>query len=302
MSSPAAVSVRLQKLLSQAGLASRREAEEWIRQGRVSVNGRVAELGERADPSRDAIKVDGRRLRAAPSEKTYLLLNKPKGFVTTTDDPEQRDTVMDLIPGNLRGGVRPVGRLDVQTEGLLLLTDDGDLARDVTHPSKGCAKEYEVKVSGVPGEKDLAKLRVGIYVDGRRTRPCDIVRMRTTAGRGEGNAWFRVTLREGRTRQIRRMFETIGHPVSKLKRVAIGPIRDPVLPVGATRRLARTEVEALKRSLAGGAEKPAVLAAPRVPGAPHAPAARARAPRRGSTPTPRPSRAKTGRKGSRPPR
>jgi 23S rRNA pseudouridine2605 synthase len=296
MSPPADPSVRLQKLLSQAGLASRREAEEWIRQGRVSVNGRVAELGERADPSRDAIKVDGRRLRAAPSEKTYLLLNKPKGFVTTTDDPEQRDTVMDLIPGNLRGGVRPVGRLDVQTEGLLLLTDDGDLARDVTHPSKGCAKEYEVKVSGVPGEKDLAKLRVGIYVDGRRTRPCDIVRMRTTAGRGEGNAWFRVTLREGRTRQIRRMFETIGHPVSKLKRVAIGPIRDSVLPVGATRRLARTEVEALKRSLAGGAEKPAALAAPR------APATRARAPRRGSTPTPRPSRANIGRKGSRPPR
>lgn len=251
MSAPA--SIRLQKLLAQAGLASRREAEEWIRQGRVTVNGRTAALGEKADPARDAIKVDGKRLRGAPAEKTYLLLNKPKGYVTTTDDPEQRDTVMDLVPGKLKSGVRPVGRLDVQTEGLLLLTDDGDLARDVTHPSSGCAKEYEVKVSGVPGEKDLEKLRSGIYLEGRRTRPCDIERTRTTAARGEGNAWFRVTLREGRTRQIRRMFEAVGHPVSKLKRVAIGPIRDPALPVGATRRLAHAEVEALKRSLAQGA-------------------------------------------------
>jgi pseudouridine synthase len=244
------VPVRLQKVLAQAGVASRREAEEWIREGRVSVNGRIASLGERADPSRDAIKVDGRRLRSAPAEKTYLLLNKPKGYVTTTEDPEQRDTVMDLVPGNLRSGVRPVGRLDVQTEGLLLLTDDGDLARDVTHPSKGCAKEYEVKVSGIPAEADLERLRRGMFLDGRRTRSCAIERTRTTAGRGEGNAWLRVTLREGRSRQIRRMFETIGHPVSKLKRVAIGPIRDAGLPVGATRRLARSEVEALRRSLA----------------------------------------------------
>jgi len=260
------VPVRLQKVLAQAGVASRREAEEWIREGRVSVNGRIASLGQRADPSRDAIKVDGRRLRSAPAEKTYLLLNKPKAYVTTTEDPEQRDTVMDLVPGNLRSGVRPVGRLDVQTEGLLLLTDDGDLARDVTHPSKGCAKEYEVKVSGIPAEADLERLRRGMFLDGRRTRSCAIERTRTTAGRGEGNAWLRVTLREGRSRQIRRMFETIGHPVSKLKRVAIGPIRDAGLPVGATRRLARSEVEALRRSLA---EPARVLAPPPGPkGAP----------------------------------
>jgi 23S rRNA pseudouridine2605 synthase len=228
------------------------------------VNGRIASLGERADPSRDAIKVDGRRLRGAPAEKTYLLLNKPKGYVTTTDDPEQRDTVMDLVPGHVRSGVRPVGRLDVQTEGLLLLTDDGDLARDVTHPSKGCAKEYEVKVSGIPAEADLARLRRGIFLDGRRTRPCAIERTRTTAGRGEGNAWLRVTLREGRSRQIRRMFETLGHPVSKLKRVAIGPIRDAALPVGGTRRLTRPEVEALRRSLA----EPVRALVPPLPGRP----------------------------------
>jgi 23S rRNA pseudouridine2605 synthase len=241
--------VRIQKLISEAGLASRRGAEDWIRQGRVEVNGRVAILGQRADPQTDAVKVDGKRVRPRPGPKTYLLLNKPKGFVTTLSDPEQRDTVLDLIPGQLRRGVKPVGRLDVQTEGLLLLTDDGDLARLVTHPSTGCPKEYRVKVSGVPEDKKLERLRGGIFLDGARTRPCEIRRVSTTAGRGEGNSWLSVVLREGRSRQVRRMFETIGHPVSKLKRVAIGPIRDDRLPVGAFRVLAPREVAALKGSL-----------------------------------------------------
>ncbi len=244
---------RLQKVLSRVGLASRREAEEWIREGRVSVNGVVASIGDRADPEKDAVKVDGRRIRPPAAERTYLLLNKPKGYVTTMSDPQRRDTVMDLVPGTLRAGVRPVGRLDVGTEGLLLLTDDGDLARDVTHPSVGCAKEYSVKVSGVPGEKDLDRLRRGIVLDGIRTRSCEIEPIRTTAGRGEGNAWYRVTLREGRSRQIRRMFEVIGHQVSKLKRVAIGPIRDEALPPGRLRRLTAAEVAALRASLAAGA-------------------------------------------------
>ncbi|MEP7132961.1 MAG: pseudouridine synthase [Acidobacteriota bacterium] len=250
---------RIQKVLSRVGLASRREAEDWIREGRVSVNGQVASLGDRADPEKDAVKVDGKRIRPPAAERTYLLLNKPKGYVTTMSDPERRDTVMDLVPGTLRAGVRPVGRLDVGTEGLLLLTDDGDLARDVTHPSIGCAKEYSVKVSGVPSEKDLERLRRGIVLDGIRTRSCEIDPIRTTAGRGEGNAWFRVTLREGRSRQIRRMFEVIGHQVSKLKRVAIGPIRDEELPPGRLRRLTGAEVAALKASLAAGpksGEKP----------------------------------------------
>ncbi len=223
------------------------------------MNGQVASLGDRADPEKDAVKVDGKRIRPPAAERTYLLLNKPKGYVTTMSDPERRDTVMDLVPGTLRAGVRPVGRLDVGTEGLLLLTDDGDLARDVTHPSIGCAKEYSVKVSGVPSEKDLERLRRGIVLDGIRTRSCEIDPIRTTAGRGEGNAWFRVTLREGRSRQIRRMFEVIGHQVSKLKRVAIGPIRDEELPPGRLRRLTGAEVAALKASLAAGpqsGEKP----------------------------------------------
>jgi pseudouridine synthase len=244
--------IRLQKILSEAGLASRREAEELIREGRVRVNGRIAQLGERADPERDAIRVDGRRIRPRSGARSYILVNKPKGYVTTLSDPQQRHTVIDLLPENLRRGVRPVGRLDVQTEGLLLLTDDGDLAAGVAHPGSACGKEYRVKVSGVPAEGDLDRLRRGIFLDGARTRPCQIARTSTTAARGEGNAWLTVTLHEGRTRQIRRMFETIGHPVSKLKRTAIGPIRDERLPPGGYRRLAAREVEALRRSLGRG--------------------------------------------------
>jgi pseudouridine synthase len=243
------VGVRLQKILSEAGLASRRTAEGWIREGRVRVNGRVAQLGERADPDRDSIKIDGRRVRPASGPRTYVLLNKPRGFVTTTSDPERRDTVLDLLPERLRRRLRPVGRLDVQTEGLLLLTDDGELARRVTHPSTGCPKEYMVKVSGEPAESRLERLRRGIRLEGAMTRPCDIDRVSATPRRDEkeGNTWLRVVLREGRTRQIRRMFESIGHPVSKLKRVAIGPVRDSHLRPGAFRALSASEVDSLRR-------------------------------------------------------
>lgn len=238
--------VRVQKILADAGLASRREAEEWIREGRVQVNGQVVSLGDRADPDRDAVRVDGKRVHPRRGPRAYVLLNKPKGYVTTVDDPAARNTVLDLLPPSLRGRVKPAGRLDVQTEGLLLLTDDGELARHVTHPSTGCSKEYRVKVSGVPGEKDLQRLRRGIPLDGRPTRAAEIERISTTARAGEGNTWLRVVLREGRTRQIRRMFEAIGHPVSKLKRVAIGPIRDDRLPTGAWRSLSPGEVERLR--------------------------------------------------------
>jgi 23S rRNA pseudouridine2605 synthase len=209
-------------------------------------------LGDRADLEMDAVKVDDRRVRLGRGPKTYILLRKPRGYVTTVSDPERRDTVMDLLPHTLRGAVKPVGRLDVQTEGLLILTDDGELAREVTHPSGGCTKEYRVKVSGVPPENRIARLRRGITLDGRSTRSCRIERLGTTSGGAEGNTWFRVVLAEGRTRQVRRMFEAIGHPVSKLKRVAIGPIRDEKLPVGAFRALTPREVEALRRSLGRG--------------------------------------------------
>jgi len=250
----AAAGVRLQKIIAQAGLGSRRQAEEWIREGRVLVNGRVARLGDRADPGKDAVRLDTKRVRVRTGAKTYVLLNKPRGYVTTVSDPESRDTVLDLLPGPLARGVKPVGRLDVQTEGLLILSDDGELASRVTSPSSGCPKEYLVKVSGVPPERDLERLRRGIRLDGRPTRPARIERVSTTGGgrAEEGNSWMRVVLTEGRTRQVRRMFEVIGHPVSKLRRVAIGPIRDDGLPVGAYRRLAPEEVEALRRSLERG--------------------------------------------------
>ena len=222
----------------------------------------MATLGERADPDKDSIKVDDKRIHTTTGPKTYILLNKPKGFITTVSDPEGRDTVLDLLPARLRKGIKPVGRLDVMTEGLLLLTDDGELARIVTHPSSGCEKEYMVKVSGEPSESKLGRLRRGgMPLEGRPMRPCRIERVsgtpRKASGRkepgrkekvdAEGNTWLRVTLSEGRTRQIRRMFELIGHPVSKLKRVAIGPIRDAALTPGAYRQLADAEVAALMR-------------------------------------------------------
>jgi 23S rRNA pseudouridine2605 synthase len=246
---PGGEGVRVQKILAQAGLGSRREVEEWIREGRVFVNGRVAKLGDRADPRKDAVRLDEKRVHLRAGPRTYILVNKPRGFVTTVSDPESRDTVLDLLPGGLRRGIKPVGRLDVQTEGLLLLTDDGDLARDLTSPSTGCPKEYRVKVSGEPNKKDLDRLRRGISLEGRRTRPSTIERISTTGRGAEGNTWFRVILTEGRNRQIRRMFELIGHPVSKLKRIAIGPVRDERLPTGAYRRLSPHEVDLLKRSL-----------------------------------------------------
>lgn len=246
---PGREGVRVQKILAQAGLGSRREVEEWIREGRVFVNGRVAKLGDRADPRKDALRLDEKRVHLRAGPRTYILVNKPRGFVTTVSDPESRDTVLDLLPGGLRRGIKPVGRLDVQTEGLLLLTDDGDLARDLTSPSTGCPKEYRVKVSGEPDKKDLDRLRRGISLEGRRTRPSTIERISTTGRGAEGNTWFRVILTEGRNRQIRRMFELIGHPVSKLKRIAIGPLRDERLPTGAYRRLSPHEVDLLKKSL-----------------------------------------------------
>jgi len=244
---------RVQKLLARAGVAARRKAEELIREGRVTVNGKVATLGTKADGEADAIKVDGKRIRLRKRHR-YLLLNKPRGYVTALADTAGRATVIDLVPPRLRRALVPVGRLDFQTEGLLLLTDDGEMAQRVSHPRYGCHKTYEVKVRGVPGEKALVKLRQGIVLEGRRTLPCRIEASRPTTrrvGREEaGNAWFFVELAEGRSRQIREMFFRVGHPVQKLRRVAIGPIRDPRLPVGAVRSLSAREVELLLRATA----------------------------------------------------
>ena len=236
---------RLQKIIAHAGFASRREAETMIREGRVTVNGRVVtELGSKADGDRDHIKVDGKLITHAEPHR-YIILYKPKEVMTTVVDPQGRRTVIDLVRG-IRERIYPVGRLDFHSEGLVLLTNDGELAFKVSHPTHGSVKTYNVKVRGVPEERIVDKLRRGITLDGKRTLPCDIEPIKTT-GRGEdqGNSWFEVKLREGRTQQIRKMFQAVGHPVSKLKRVAIGPISDPKLSPGVWRELTKSEVRML---------------------------------------------------------
>jgi len=236
---------RLQKIIAGAGLCSRREAEAWIEEGRVFVNGRLAILGQKASLEADSIRVDGKVLRpeGTGSPRRYILLNKPKGYVSTTNDPQGRPTVLDLVAPGLRKGLKPVGRLDTASEGLILLTDDGDFAQKVAHPSHGVGKTYRVKIWGEPPEKSVERLRRGILIEGRRTARAEIERHHSTARRGEeGNTWYTVVLHEGRSRQIRRMFEAIGHPVSKLKRVAIGSLRDEKLPAGGYRKLTEGEI------------------------------------------------------------
>jgi 23S rRNA pseudouridine2605 synthase len=240
---------RLQKILSAAGIASRRAAEQIILEGRVTVNGhKVKELGVKDDLAKDHVKVDGKLVRVLVARR-YVLMNKPKGLIVTRDDPGGIPTIFELLKGRVGERVVAVGRLDVESEGLLLLTDDGALVHKLTHPSGGCRKEYEVKVSGVPTPAQLERLRRGVTLpdDGARTSPAEIELVKTTPeknGAG-GNAWLKVVLGEGRSRQIRRMFDLVGHPVTKLRRVAIGPIRDSKLPPGAFRDLSREEVAAL---------------------------------------------------------
>jgi 23S rRNA pseudouridine2605 synthase len=241
---------RLQKILARCGVGSRRANEELIRQGRVTVNGEVAKLGARAVLGRDRIKVDDRRIKA-PAETRTLLLNKPRGCVTTRSDPQGRKTVMDFIPPRLRKGLFPVGRLDYDTEGLLLLTTDGDLADRVAHPRHGCTKIYEVKVKGRPDDDSLQRLRKGLHLHGRRLAPCEVRALKPRGPRGElrTNSWWTVKLNEGRTRQIREMFQRLGHPVNRLRRVAIGPLRDGKLAPGDCRPLSEDELRRLARAL-----------------------------------------------------
>jgi 23S rRNA pseudouridine2605 synthase len=240
---------RIQKILSQAGVASRRTSEQLMRDGRVTVNGvTVRELGSKADPATDDIRVDARRIKL-PERHRYLLLNKPRGYVTTRSDPQHRPTVMDLLRG-VREYVYPVGRLDFDSEGLLLLTNDGDLAARLTHPRHGVPRVYEATVAGVPDEHDLDRLARGVTIEGRRTRPAEI-QMAST--HDAGRATLRITIREGRNRQVRNMFDAVGHPVDRLTRVAIGPIRDARLKSGYWRDLTAQEVMALKKT----ADRPA---------------------------------------------
>src|SRR6195256_787512 len=236
---------RLQKILSQAGIASRRASEQLMLEGRVTVNGStVRELGTKADPSHDDVRVDGRRIKL-PTHHRYLLLNKPRGYVTTRSDPQGRPTVVDLLRG-VREYVYPVGRLDFESEGLLLLTNDGDLAARLTHPSHGVARVYDVRVLGVPDAHRWERLSRGLIVDGRRTQPAEVTVL--PPRRDARGATLVITIREGRNRQVRNMCEAIGHPVDHLKRVAIGPIRDSKLKPGAWRDLSEEEVARLHKA------------------------------------------------------
>jgi 23S rRNA pseudouridine2605 synthase len=236
---------RLQKILSQAGIASRRASEQLMLDGRVTVNGAtVRELGTKADASRDDIRVDGRRVKVVTRHR-YLLLNKPRGYVTTRADEKHRPTVIDLLRG-VSEYVYPVGRLDYESEGLLLLTNDGDLAARLTHPRHGVPRVYEARVLGVPDVRDLARLSRGLVIDGRRTEAADITLL--PHARDAREATLVVTIREGRNRQVRRMCEAVGHPVTHLKRVAIGPIRDSTLKIGRWRELRPQEVERLRKA------------------------------------------------------
>jgi pseudouridine synthase len=232
--------VRLQKFLAASGVASRREAERLIQAGRIEVNGEpVTRLGTRIDPDRDLVRVDGQRVRGA-GRRVYYLLHKPRGFITSASDPEGRPTVLELLQG-VRDRVFPVGRLDWNTEGLLILTNDGELAQRLTHPSNHVPKVYRVKVRGSVDGPALESIRRGFYLDGRRTLPARVTRVSS-----QSNSWLEVTLVEGKKNQIRRMFLRLGHPVQKLRRIAIGPIADRALKPGEFRRLSDREVERLR--------------------------------------------------------
>jgi 23S rRNA pseudouridine2605 synthase len=235
---------RLNKVLSRAGVASRRGADRLIEQGRVTVNGEiVSKLGTRVDPRQDAIKVDGVRMPALPEHHTYLMLNKPRGYVTTMSDPEGRPTVKDLLR-KVDAHVYPVGRLDFNSEGLLLLTDDGDLARDLMHPRQGAAKTYAVKVRGTPSNEALGRLRRGIRLEDRRTLPAKL-----SVSRPGPNSWLRVTVVEGRKHQVRNMLQAIGHPVLKLRRIGYAGLDLGDLPIGALQHLTTAQVARLRRAV-----------------------------------------------------
>ena len=241
---------RLQKIISAAGVASRRLAEELIAQGRVEVNGTtVTTLGTKADPESDEIRVDGRRIKEQ-KRKRYILLYKPRGYVTTRSDPQGRPTVMDLLKG-VKEYVYPVGRLDYDSEGLLLLTNDGELAARLMHPSHEIEKVYEARVRGVPAAEDLDRLARGVVLDGERTAPAKVRiadRPVKTMASGTEQTFVEIVLHEGRQRQVRRMFDSIGHPVARLRRVRIGPIVDEQIPIGHWRELDQQELTRLRRA------------------------------------------------------
>lgn len=249
---------RLQKLLARAGVGSRRACEELIAAGRVTVDGEVAELGRRVDPERHRVELDGLPVPLRP-DLVHYLLNKPAGVVTTADDPQGRPVVTALVPAEPR--VFPVGRLDLGTEGLLLLTNDGDLAFVLTHPRHGVEKEYLAEVEGFPSAEALRALRGGVELDDGTTAPARV----QVVQRGRRTTALSVVLHEGRKRQVRRMCEAVGHPVERLVRTRIGSLTDPSLPPGEWRHLTLDEVRGLWAVAEQGAARPR-RSRPRRPG------------------------------------
>ena len=246
---------RLQKIIAAAGIASRRAAEQLIIDGHVRVNGKVVtELGSKADASKDHIKVNGKLINPRQPH-VYIMLNKPAGYVTTMSDPEGRPTVLDLLKG-LKMRVYPVGRLDYNTEGLLILTNDGDFAHLVTHPKHELPKTYRAKVKGVLEDSRIAELEQGVYLDDGRTAPARVRKL----SKEEVNSWVEITIHEGRKRQVRRMFDRVGHSVIKLKRVKVGTLTLGDLDEGAFRYLDADEVAALKRLSAEESDREALTA------------------------------------------
>ncbi len=231
---------RIQKIIAQVGIASRRKAEDLIKEGRVTVNGKIAVLGMKADIDRDHIKVDG-RLLTKKEPKAYFIFNKPAGVVTSLYDPEGRPTIKDFLK-DIKYRVFPVGRLDYDSEGLLLLTNDGEFAHSILHPSKKVSKTYIVKVKGIIKNEDIERLRRGIKLDDGITQPARVRKIRDT----DANSWIEMTIYEGKKRQIRRMLERVGHQVIRLKRIAIDGIRLGDLGVGKIRHLTREEIDRLK--------------------------------------------------------
>lgn len=234
---------RLQKILSEAGVASRRKAEEMIRKGQVQVNGHTAALGDKADPRRDKVTVRGQLLQADAPQHIYLMLHKPRGYITTMADEKGRKCVAELIK-DVPGRVYPVGRLDRESEGLLLLTNDGDFANTMTHPGHEVSKTYRVTVRPGITEEQLTRLCVGVPLDGKPTAPAQV----HVLSKEPGRVVLEFTLHEGRNREIRRMCEEVGLQVARLKRIAIGPLRLGMLQPGQWRNLEIAELRALRES------------------------------------------------------
>lgn len=245
---------RLQKILARAGHGSRRSTEALITGGRVTVNGvRVTALGAQADPDIDRIELDGEPLRIEPA-RAYLVMHKPAGVLTAAHDPRGRRTVMDLLPPGLPPHVLPVGRLDRDTDGLLIFTNDGELAHRLAHPRYEIDKEYHALVAGAPSQRALASLRRGVEIEGRRTTPATVELAGPPHGHSarDGHTWLRLVIHEGRKRQVRMMCAAVGHPVRALVRTRVGDVVIGRLPAGKTRPLSQTELASLRTAVGLG--------------------------------------------------